>query len=164
MGSTLVLASVRDSLISIGHVGDSRAYLLRHGELRQLTEDHSLIMEQVRHGQITAEEAEQSPFQNIIMRALGAADAVTPDVQDLIATEDDLLLLACDGLTKVVSNAEMQSILTRETDLDAAADLLIETAKRNQSDDNITCVLIRFRQRPWYALVGRARHRSEGPL
>jgi protein phosphatase len=164
MGSTLVLAAVRDSIISIGHVGDSRAYLLRNGELRQLTEDHSLIMEQVRHGQITAEEAERSPFQNIIMRALGAADTVTPDTQDLIATKDDLVLLACDGLTKVVSNAQMQSILTQETDLGATADLLIQTAKQNQSDDNITCVLIRFKQRPWYTLLSRTKHHSQGPL
>jgi protein phosphatase len=164
MGSTLVLAAVRDSMISIGHVGDSRAYLLRRGELHQLTEDHSLVMEQLRHGQITAEEAERSPFQNIIMRALGAAETVTPDTQDLIATENDLVLLACDGLTKAVSDAEIQSILTREANLAAAADLLIETAKRNQSDDNITCVLIRFRQRPWYMLLGRTKHKYEGPL
>lgn len=85
------------------------------------------------------------------------------DIQELLVMGNDLLLLACDGLTKVVSNEQMQSVLTREANLDVAADLLFETAKQNQSDDNITCMLIRLRQPPWHTLLRRTKHQFHDP-
>src|SRR5205807_4087006 len=94
MGSTVVAVLTKGNFFSIGHVGDSRIYLLRHGKIQQLTNDHSLVMEQVRRGLITKEEAEQSEMQNIIIRALGSEATVQPDVADMVALPNDLLLLA----------------------------------------------------------------------
>src|SRR5262249_11813255 len=99
MGSTIVSVLVKGNFFSIGHVGDSRIYLLRHGNIQQLTNDHSLVMEQVRRGLITREQAEKSEMQNIIIRALGSEETVKPDVDDLIGLPNDTLLLTSDGLT-----------------------------------------------------------------
>ena len=154
MGSTIVVVLIRGQMITVGHVGDSRAYLLRDNDLRQLTTDHSLVMEQVRQGYITAEEAEHSELQNIIVRALGSGDSSEPDIQDLRAADKNLLLVACDGLTKAVSANEVKAILARAGDLETAAAALIDAAKQNKSDDNITCLLIRLSRRPWYSFRG----------
>ncbi|MGI9103498.1 MAG: PP2C family protein-serine/threonine phosphatase [Terriglobales bacterium] len=163
MGATIVLVFVSGDTIAVGHAGDSRVYLLRGSELRQLTVDHSLVMEQVRRGYMKPEEADRSPFQNIILRALGRDPDLQPEVQELTAEEGDLLLLACDGLTKVIPRPEMQILLTQEKDLEAAAALLTETAKQNNSDDNITCILARVTKRPWYS-VGHSKHTAQGSL
>src|SRR5262249_4047317 len=100
MGSTIVAAVVRGNALSIGHVGDSRIYLVRHGEIEQLTDDHSLVMEQVRQGFITREEAEVSEMQNVILRALGSEAEVEADVEELVAMPGDLLLMASHRLTR----------------------------------------------------------------
>jgi serine/threonine protein phosphatase PrpC len=163
MGSTIVVALVRDSVLTIGHVGDSRAYLLHENRLRQLTEDHSLVAEQLRRGFISSNEAAGSALKNIVTRALGIADNVEADVQELAITPGDVLLLACDGLTKVVSDDQIASIVARNENLEKAAAMLVESAKEKQSDDNITCVLARFRKRSWFHL-GRIANRTEGPV
>lgn len=163
MGSTIIVALVRDSVITIGHVGDSRAYLLHENRLRQLTEDHSLVAEQLRRGFISSNEAAGSALKNIVTRALGIADNVEADVQELAITSGDVLLLACDGLTKVVSDDQIASIVAKSETLEKAAAVLVETAKENQSDDNITCVLARIRKRSWFHL-GRIANRTEGPV
>src|SRR3954467_15521229 len=111
MGSTVVAVLTRGNFFSIGHVGDSRIYLMRHGSIQQLTNDHSLVMEQVRRGLITREQAEKSEMQNIIIRALGAEETVKPDVDDLIALPGDVLLLCSDGLTKTVKDEWMIGIV-----------------------------------------------------
>src|SRR5689334_6912033 len=100
MGSTIVAALVRGNSLAIGHVGDSRIYLVRQGSIQQLTQDHSLVMEQVRRGYITLEQAQKSEMQNIILRALGSEEAVEADVEDLVAVPGDVLLMASDGLTR----------------------------------------------------------------
>ena len=100
MGSTIVAALVRGNSLAIGHVGDSRIYLVRQGTIQQLTQDHSLVMEQVRRGYITLEQAQKSEMQNIILRALGSEEAVEADVEDLVAVPGDLLLMTSDGLTR----------------------------------------------------------------
>jgi protein phosphatase len=150
MGSTIVAVLVENNAMSVGHVGDSRAYLLRHGELQQLTQDHSLVMEQVRRGIITREQAETSDMQNIIIRALGSEEAVEPDVEDFTLLPNDKLLLATDGLTKLVREDALKQILVESPTLEAGCDHLIEAAKQRGGDDNITCVLLHIAEEPWY--------------
>jgi protein phosphatase len=150
MGSTIVAVLVQDNFITIAHAGDSRIYRLREGVLEQLTQDHSLVMEQVRRGLITMEQAEKSDMQNIIIRALGSEDSLEPDVQDLIAFRDDIYLLASDGLTKLVKDDSIKQILGNSPALGAACEHLIKAAKEKGGDDNITCLLIRVVDEPWY--------------
>jgi PPM family protein phosphatase len=152
MGSTIVsvLFDAERGLFSIAHVGDSRIYLFRQGELRQLTNDHSLVMEQVRRGLITREEAEKSDMQNIIIRALGPEGSVEPDVDDQIAQSGDILMLATDGLTKLVPDDRIQQVLASPRPLSRMIEELTQAAKDQGGDDNITCMLLRIQQRPWY--------------
>ncbi len=149
MGSTIVSVLMQGNFFSIGHVGDSRIYLVRNGELQQLTQDHSLVMEQVRRGLISREEAERSEMQNIIIRALGSESSVQPDVDDLIAMPGDLLLLASDGLTKHVKDEWMLGIIQDAPTIDRACLDLIDSAKAHGGDDNITCMMIKVVEQPW---------------
>lgn len=150
MGSTIVAVLAKQNFFSIGHVGDSRIYLIRQGAIQQLTNDHSLVMEQVRRGLITREEAEKSEMQNIIIRALGSDEKVQPDVEDLIAMPGDVLLLASDGLTKHVKDEWMLGIVAEAPTLEQACNDLIDAAKAHGGDDNITCVLLKMVEMPWY--------------
>jgi serine/threonine protein phosphatase PrpC len=143
MGSTIVAALVRDDAASIAHVGDSRAYLLRDGEIRQLTADHSLVMEQVRRGLITREQANRSEMQNIITRALGSDDAVQVDVQDVALQPGDMLLLTSDGLTRHLGDERIREIVRTASDLQRACDALIAAARNEGGEDNITCLLVK---------------------
>lgn len=161
MGSTIVAVLVQDSFISIGHVGDSRIYLIRNGQMQQLTNDHSLVMEQVRRGLMTMQEAEHSEIQNIILRALGSEETVEPDLDDMIAQPGDTLLLCCDGLSKPVKDPQLLSIVQAAPTLDAACDGLIEAARKAGGDDNITCILVRFIDEPWYRRWFRRRNGPE---
>lgn len=155
MGSTIVAALVRGHSLAIGHVGDSRIYLVRQGAIQQLTEDHSLVMEQVRLGYITQEQAERSELQNVILRALGAGDDVQPDVEDLLALPGDILIMASDGLTRHVHNEEILAIISEQRNLQDACSNLIEMAKERGGEDNITCLLLRIVERPWYKEIVR---------
>jgi protein phosphatase len=150
MGSTIVSVMVEKNFFSIGHVGDSRIYLIRGAEIQQLTNDHSLVMEQVRRGLITREQAERSEMQNIIIRALGSEETVKPDVDDLVALPGDILILASDGLTKHVQDDWMLGIIQEAPNLEQAVDDLIDSAKAHGGDDNITCVLLKMVEQPWY--------------
>lgn len=150
MGSTIVAVLAKGNFFSIGHVGDSRIYLVRHGEIQQLTNDHSLVMEWVRAGRMTREEAEHSDKQNIIVRALGSDETVKPDVDDLVALHGDVLVLASDGLTKHVKDEWILGIVQESPTLEAACQDLIDAAKAHGGDDNITCLLIKMVERPWY--------------
>jgi serine/threonine protein phosphatase PrpC len=150
MGSTIVAALVRGNSLAIAHVGDSRIYLVRQGAIQQLTQDHSLVMEQVRRGFITLEQAEKSEMQNIILRALGSEEAVEADVEDLVVLPGDLLLMTSDGLTRHVKDEEILAILQAPGDLEQACSALVEMAKQRGGDDNITCLLVRTVDRPWY--------------
>ena len=150
MGTTIVAVVLRENFMTIAHAGDSRIYRLRDGVLEQLTQDHSLVAEQVRRGLITVEQAEQSDLQNIIIRALGSEEKLEPDVQDLIASCNDMYLLATDGLTKLVKPDSVKSILESSRSLDAACEDLIKAAKDKGGDDNITCLLLRIVKEHWY--------------
>jgi protein phosphatase len=149
MGSTIVAVLVEGLEFSIGHVGDSRAYMIRNGIIHQLTNDHSLVMEQVRRGMITAEEAVHSKMQNVIMRALGAEDSVEPDLLDHELVAGDVLLLCSDGLSRHVDEAALADIIARANSLDSACGESIALAKAGGSDDNITCLLLRLSEQSW---------------
>jgi len=143
MGTTLVAARFVEPTVSIANVGDSRIYLLREGELLQLTEDHSLVMEQVRRGMLTLEEAKRSSAQNIITRALGTDETTLPDLGEFPAQDGDVLLLATDGVLRHVEDAEIRDILLQIPSLNAACATLIDAANAGGGDDNSTCILVR---------------------
>ncbi len=149
MGSTIVAVCVEGDQFSIANVGDSRVYLLHGDDLQQLTNDHSLVMEQVRRGILTLEEAESSKMQNVIIRALGADESVEPDLQDRQFALGDTLLMCSDGLSRFVAESAMTETISRAKTLQMACEELIQLAKDGKSDDNITCLLVRAAQ-PWW--------------
>jgi PPM family protein phosphatase len=144
MGTTLTLAKVHADEVSLAHVGDSRAYRLRDGELSQLTRDHSLVAELERSGQITAEAAEHHPQRSIITRALGPEPDVEVDTYTLAGRDGDVFLICSDGLTSMISDDEVASILGSARSLDEAADALVRAANQSGGKDNITVILFRL--------------------
>ncbi len=152
MGSTIVAVSTEGNgaFFSIAHVGDSRIYLVRNGDIQQLTNDHSLVMEQVRRGIITLAEARISKMQNIIVRALGSEPNVKPDLDDVMAMPGDVLVLCSDGLTRHVPDDSIAEVVSNTADLRHACDLLVQSARDGGGEDNITCLLLRFTIQPWY--------------
>jgi PPM family protein phosphatase len=132
----------------LGHVGDSRCYRYRRGKLEQLTSDHSLVEEQVRAGQITQEQAAESPMRNLITRAIGSQATVEPEIQSHHPRPNDLYLLASDGLTHEVTDGEIVEILAAmpkslsTATLTVACEALITAANRNGGNDNITVLLV----------------------
>ena len=147
MGTTLVGLVVDERHVWVLNVGDSRCYRLRNNRLEQLTVDHSLVEEQVRMGRMTQSEALRSPFRNVITRALGTQSRVTPDIVELEAEPGELFLLSSDGLTRELSDAQIESLLgaggTGEPALRALCSRLVEAAKKAGGNDNITCLLVR---------------------
>jgi PPM family protein phosphatase len=149
MGTTLVAALLDNTAGSptlwLAHVGDSRAYLFRRGKLQLLTQDHSLVEEQVRAGTLTTREAAASPLRNIITRAIGSQPVAEPDIAAHIAQPGDLYLLASDGLTRELAEAEIARILSRTSSpaLEAACQALVDAANAHGGRDNITVLLLR---------------------
>lgn len=144
MGTTLTALLVRGERAQLIHVGDSRAYLLRNGELTRITDDHSLVNELVKRGEIDAEDAERHPHRNVITRALGAEPTVDVDRVELDLADDDVILLCTDGLTSYVPEGAVREILTSQTSIQGAADALVERANAAGGSDNITVVLARI--------------------
>ncbi len=140
MGTTVVAAIVDSKSMTIAHVGDSRLYLWRRGTLTQLTEDHSLVGEQVKRGQITADQAARSSLQNILTRALGADKEVQVDVADHPLLPGDLVLLATDGLSKMVIDADVAAVIAAEKDPQKIVDVLIAKSRAAGGVDNISIV------------------------
>jgi protein phosphatase len=153
MGSTVVASLVRDNALSIANVGDSRIYLIRQGSIQQLTQDHSLVMERVRQGYITLEEAAQSPEKNVILRALGSDDALDADIEDLVLLPGDTLVMCSDGLTKYVEDQEILKTVSSASSLERICDALIEMARGRGGDDNITCLVMKAKNPPWYKRI-----------
>jgi protein phosphatase len=142
MGTTVTVALVEDDVVSFGHVGDSRAYLIREGKLEQLTQDHSLVSELLRSGKISAEEAESHPQRSVITRALGTDPDVDVDTFSIDAAPGDLFLICSDGLTTMVRDDAIEQIVeAHRGNLRGVAELLIETANRGGGEDNITVVV-----------------------
>lgn len=141
MGTTLTGIWFHDQTLTLFHVGDSRAYLLRDGSIRQLTEDHSWIQEQVRAGLVSPEDAVVSRFRNIITRSVGFESTVKPDLQTIAVETGDCYLLCSDGLSNYLSLDEISQILTTQFYADAGR-ALVEIANERGGDDNITCVIV----------------------
>jgi PPM family protein phosphatase len=143
MGTTLTAAMVSESDVAFSHVGDSRAYVLRDGELKRLTKDHSLVEELRRQGRLTDEQAEEHPQRSIITRALGPEPRVKVDTMTFPARSGDVYLLCSDGLTTMVSDEEIRNILLESKSLRSAVNKLIDAANRGGGRDNITAVAFR---------------------
>src|SRR3954470_5661728 len=148
MGTTFTGALVTGRDVSIGHVGDSRMYRLRDGELERLTQDHSLVEEFVRQGKLTPEEAEVHPQRSIITRALGPEPEVEVDTFTYPGRDGDVYLLNSDGLTGMISEDQVAEILGAGGSLDDAAKALIDAANEGGARDNITVVLFRLEGDP----------------
>jgi PPM family protein phosphatase len=144
MGTTLTAALFDGDCVSIGHVGDSRAYRLRDGQLQQLTDDHSLVAELERSGQLTPEAAEHHPQRSIITRALGPEPTVEVDTHSHPARPGDVYLLCSDGLTGMVSDDDLGAIVRGSGSLAGAAESLVRAANQSGGKDNITVVLFRL--------------------
>jgi len=158
MGATITALWLKDTMMSIAHVGDSRAYLLRNGNLQQLTNDHSLVAEQVRRGLITPQQAEESEMQSVLLRALGAHPEVEIDVDEAEIIPRDVLLLCSDGLTRMVTEPEIAGALQAETVPSAAAERLISLANENGGIDNVTVIVVRFEDdanKGWFSWMRR---------
>jgi protein phosphatase len=141
MGTTMTIALVEDGGVTIGHVGDSRAYLIRGRKLEQLTDDHSLVAELVRSGKLSPEEAETHPQRSVITRALGTDPDVDVDTLSVDAKPGDLFMICSDGLSGMVGDETILDVVERNRDdLDAAARELISAANRSGGEDNITVV------------------------
>jgi protein phosphatase len=148
MGTTLVALVVEERHIRVLNIGDSRCYRLREGYLEQISQDHSLVDEQVRLGRMTPAEALRSPLRNVITRALGTQSRITPDIFELEAEPDDLFLLCSDGLTRELPDPRIESLLAAGlplagNSLIGLCNQLVEAANKAGGGDNITCLLLR---------------------
>jgi serine/threonine protein phosphatase PrpC len=146
MGTTFTAAVIEGEELSIAHVGDSRAYLFREGELRMLTSDHSLVEELRRQGRLTEEQAEDHPQRSIITRALGPDRDVEVDTMTYRARPGDVYLLCSDGLTTMVKDDQIREVLADAPDLNTAAERLIAAANAAGGRDNITVVAFRLEE------------------
>jgi len=157
MGATLTAMWIDGQKLSIAHVGDSRAYLLRGGTLQQLTTDHSLVAEQVRRGILTAAEAEVSSMQSVLLRALGANPEIEVDAEEHVLFERDILLLCSDGLTRMVTEPEIAGALQSETDPVKAAEKLVGLANEYGGGDNVTVLVLRINSesKGWFSWLRR---------
>jgi len=141
MGTTVTAAVLAGSNTYIAHVGDSRCYLARNGHIYQVSEDHSLVNEQLKAGAITPEEARNSRFKNIITRSVGFEADVAVDMMGLEVEPGDRLVVCCDGLSNLVDDEEILEIITNAP-LEAAPEKLIDLANERGGDDNITVIVI----------------------
>jgi protein phosphatase len=146
MGTTMVTACVEGRRLLVGNVGDSRAYLLHGDSCAQITQDHSFVAEQVRLGSMNPEEADSSPYQSLITRAVGSAGEVEPDIFTRTLETGDVLLLTTDGLTRYADADVIAGIIKTSSSLTEACRRLIDTAKSRGGADNVTCLMIRFQE------------------
>ena len=143
MGTTLTIAHIEpDGTVELGHVGDSRAYLLRDGSLDQITTDHSYVAQLVEAGTLTPEEAEEHPYRSVLTRAVGLDPVIEIDSPRLVLQPGDRLLLCSDGLTAMVDDEALSEILGSEDSVGAAADALVAAANEAGGADNITVVIL----------------------
>ncbi len=143
MGCTAELIAFVDNLYVVGHVGDSRTYLFREGELRQITRDHSLVQEQLDQGRITPEEARRHRLRNVVLRAVGIQPVIELDVVRGRTQSGDIFLLCSDGLTDMIGDSLIRDTLSSPDEITGKAEQLIEHAKSAGGNDNITVVLCR---------------------
>jgi serine/threonine protein phosphatase PrpC len=144
MGTTIVSVFFSGTTAYVGHVGDSRVYRFSRGELKQVTEDHSLLNDYLKSKKLTPEEIEAFPHKNVIVRALGMKDSVQVDVVRVEPLDGDIFLLCSDGLSGMVPDALIRDTLSRAPDLKKASEQLIDLANANGGLDNVTCVLAQY--------------------
>jgi len=144
MGTTVVACLAEGDILSVAHVGDSRAYMIRDNHLQRITNDHSWVFEQVQAGMLTEAEAEKHPLRNVITRALGGALQVNPDASEIEVKEGDVFLLCSDGLTGMVPEDEILKVVTQSNgDLEKACQKLIDEANERGGLDNVTAILVK---------------------
>lgn len=148
MGTTVSALILSHGRYMIGQVGDSRVYLLRDGMLTQLTKDHSYVQEQVDAGFLTPEQARYHPYSNVITRCVGAGDSVEPDVYEGELKVGDVLLVASDGLTGMVDDRRLQTLLLARSTPGRIVDALIADANGRGGLDNITAIVVRVEELP----------------
>jgi PPM family protein phosphatase len=144
MGTTLTMVIVKDREAYVGHIGDSRAYLMRNESIIQLTHDHSLVAELLRSGSITAEEARNHPQKNIITKALGTDRDINPDIYTKELKKDDILLLCTDGLTNMITEEEIKQRILRSSEMQELCGLLTNEANNLGGPDNITILIAKI--------------------
>ncbi|MGJ9381359.1 Stp1/IreP family PP2C-type Ser/Thr phosphatase [Salipaludibacillus sp. CF4.18] len=147
MGTTLVAAILTKDFVTFSNVGDSRVYLFQENTLKQITEDHSLVQELVRSGQITREEAATHPRKNVVLQALGTEATVKVDVESLEWGDDAIILLCSDGLTDKLSDEVLASIIQNEKSLPIISNDMIKKANELGGEDNITLALVSNRSK-----------------
>lgn len=143
MGTTVVASTVIDSILYVANVGDSRLYLIRD-DIKQITRDHSLVEEMVRAGEINREDARFHPDKNIITRAVGADRNVLVDFFEVDLCQGDVILMCSDGLSNMLSDDEILTIVKKQKNVSDMADELVRMANHNGGKDNIGVVLVRF--------------------
>jgi protein phosphatase len=144
MGTTLVAILATPERVALAHVGDSRAYLIRGGRIRQLTDDHSLVGELVRRHQISEADAREHPHRHVLTRALGVTSETQPDLAELTPAPGDTFVLCSDGLTTHLRDSEIRDLIQQEADLQKSCDALVARAIQRGGVDNITVVLVRL--------------------
>ncbi len=143
MGTTVVVAAFREDRLVLGHIGDSRCYRLRDGDLQQITRDHSWLQEQIDAGLLTPEEAALSGFRNLVTRAMGVESTAALEVNEFQVQPDDLFILCSDGLTDMLDDEELRALAASSDPLAERAARMIEAANERGGRDNISVLLVR---------------------
>ncbi|WP_088069375.1 Stp1/IreP family PP2C-type Ser/Thr phosphatase [Gottfriedia luciferensis] len=147
MGTTLEAIICTPLFFTVAHVGDSRSYLKNSEGFKQITDDHTLVAELVKFGQISREDAELHPRKNVITRALGTEETVNVDIKTLTWEEDDLLILCSDGLSNKISNEQLDEKFNENLPLEIIGNQLIQLANELGGEDNITLAIIKYESR-----------------
>lgn len=153
MGTTVAAVLLNGNRLSIAHVGDSRVYLVRAGNIEQLTDDHSVVYEQVKRELLTKEEAQKSEMKNLLTRALGTTSDVDVDVNELTLAGGDILILCTDGLNSMVSDDDILSVVVSTNEPATACEMLVNMANNNGGKDNITVITGYMRKKCWYSFL-----------
>ncbi len=144
MGTTVVSAAWNDSMVFVANVGDSRCYLIRNKEIKQISIDHSYVQHLVSKGEITQEEAKNRNDKNLILKAVGCEKEVEPDIFKLERKKGDIIVLCSDGLTNMVEDNEIKNCLLERSVMQKKVEKLVAVANKNGGTDNITLVAIKF--------------------
>jgi len=153
MGTTVAAVMVNRNHLSIAHVGDSRVYLIRAGSIELLTDDHSVVYEQMKHDLLTKEEAQKSEIKNLLTRALGSLPEVDVDCNELTLANGDILVLCTDGLNSMVTDDDILSVVLVTNDPNQACDRLIDMANKAGGKDNITVIIGYMRKKRWFSFL-----------
>lgn len=147
MGTTIVITIMTNEFITVAHIGDSRCYMLQGNNLTQITEDHSLVNELIRSGEITKQEAHHHPRKNVVLKALGTQHTVQADYRTLTIEANERVLLCTDGLTDKLSDEEIETFMNTHESIENIATEMVDLANKRGGEDNITLILIDNKER-----------------